>query len=360
MSVLLQLDEVARAFRGLRAVDGISLSIEAGEIVGLIGPNGAGKTTLVNVVTGVHPATEGVVRFAGEDITRLRPNRIARRGVGRTFQIVQPFPHMTVGENIAAGALFAGGARSLAEAAVRARELAESVGLGDVVERPAETLTLARRKRLELAKGLAMRPKLLFLDEVNAGLNGSEIDDALALIRAIAAGGVTIVVIEHLMKVVLSISTRIVVLHHGQLIADGTPQQVVRDRAVNAAYLGKRYAAALAKPRHERARLLGLVRAAGGLWRRAGAVGHRPRCGRGRDRLRGRLERRRQEHHAAHDLRAAADARRKHRHRRVRFHPGSAGGDPACRRRPCARGPPPIRGHERRGQSAHGRLPAPR
>jgi branched-chain amino acid transport system ATP-binding protein len=242
MTALLEIDGVSRTFRGLRALDRVSLSIHAGEIVGLIGPNGAGKTTLVNVITGVHPATEGAVRFAGHDITRERPNRIARLGLSRTFQIVQPFPRMTVAENITAGALFAGGAHTIAEAAARARELAARVGLGDVLDHPAGTLTLARRKRLELAKSLAMQPKLLFLDEVNAGLNASEIDDALALIRGIAAAGITIVVIEHLMKVVLSISTRLVVLHHGQLIADGEPRQVVRDRAVSEAYLGKRYA----------------------------------------------------------------------------------------------------------------------
>jgi ABC-type branched-subunit amino acid transport system ATPase component len=152
---------------------------------------------------------------------------------------------MTVAENIAAGALFAGGETTPAAAAERAREIAERVGLADTLERPASTMTLAKRKRLELAKSLAMRPKLLFLDEVNAGLNHVEIDEALALIRGIAASGVTIVVIEHLMKVVMSISTRLVVLHHGKLIADGKPAEVVRDRAVAEAYLGKRYAAAL-------------------------------------------------------------------------------------------------------------------
>jgi branched-chain amino acid transport system ATP-binding protein len=245
MSALLEIDRVSRAFRGLRAVDGVSFKVQTGEIVGLIGPNGAGKTTLVNVITGVHPATQGTVRFSGQDITRLKPNRIALLGISRTFQIVQPFPHMTVAENIAGGALFAGGARGIEDAMQQARAIAERVGLAEAIDRPAATLTLARRKRLELAKSLAMQPKLLLLDEVNAGLNASEIDDALALIRSIAVSGVTIVVIEHLMKVVLSISTRLVVLHHGQLIADGPPQEVVRDRAVNEAYLGKRYAAAL-------------------------------------------------------------------------------------------------------------------
>jgi branched-chain amino acid transport system ATP-binding protein len=242
---LLEIENVSRMFRGLRALERVSLSVETGEIVGLIGPNGAGKTTLVNVITGVHPATRGSVWFAGSNIIRLRPNRIARLGISRTFQTVQPFPRMTVGENIAAGALFGGQASGMEEAITDARRLAEQMGLADAIDHSAETLTLARRKRLELAKSLAMKPRLLLLDEVNAGLNASEIEDALALIRGIAESGVTIVVIEHLMKVVLSISTRLVVLHHGQLIADGPPQQVMRDRAVAEAYLGKRYAARL-------------------------------------------------------------------------------------------------------------------
>ena len=246
MTVLLQLDRVERRFGGLKAVDNVTLSIAPGEIVGLIGPNGAGKTTLINTITGVHPATGGRIVFEGADITRLKPHVIARRGIARTFQIVQPFPQMTVLENVAAGALFAGRATSLAAAREAALRHLEFTGRATLAENSASTLTLAQRKRLELAKSLAMRPRLLMLDEVNAGLNTAEIDDALAIIRRISASGVTIMIVEHLMKVVLSICNRIVVLHHGQLIAEGAPQVVVRNPAVIEAYLGKRYAGAMA------------------------------------------------------------------------------------------------------------------
>ena len=243
MTALLELRGVARQFGGLKALADVTLAVERGEILGLIGPNGAGKTTLVNVVTGVHPATAGTIRFDAVDITRAKPYQAARRGLARTFQIVQPFPDMTVMENVAAAALFAGSAATIRKARAQAAEHLDFVGLGPLAERNAATLTLAMRKRLELAKGLAMRPKLLLLDEVNAGLNSVEVDEALTLIRRIAAQGVTILIIEHLMKVVLGVCTRIAVLHHGQLIATGTPQEVVANPQVIQAYLGKRYGA---------------------------------------------------------------------------------------------------------------------
>jgi branched-chain amino acid transport system ATP-binding protein len=243
MSALLELEDVTRRFGGLNAVEGVSFSVAQGEILGLIGPNGAGKTTLINLITGVHPANRGAVRFDGLDITRRRPYQIARMGLARTFQIVQPFSKMTVLENVAAGALFAGAAGSVREAAAIARQHLEFTGLADMAERPAAALTLARRKRLELAKSLAMNPRLLMLDEVNAGLNPTEITEALAMIRKIANLGVTIIVIEHLMKVVLSISHRLIVLHHGQLIAQGEPREVMSDKRVIEAYLGSKYAA---------------------------------------------------------------------------------------------------------------------
>jgi branched-chain amino acid transport system ATP-binding protein len=242
MSALLELEGVSRRFGGLRAIHNVSLAVPAGEIVGVIGPNGAGKTTLVNVVTGVHPASAGSVRFAGKDITRVKPWQAARLGIARTFQVVQPFPEMSVIENVAAAAMFAGAAAYGAAANREALAHLRFVGLAEFAAKPAASLTLAMRKRLELAKSLAMRPKLLLLDEVNAGLNATEVEHALELIRAVAAQGVTVLIIEHLMKVVLSVCTRIVVLHHGELIAQGPPAQIVKDPRVVQAYLGRRYA----------------------------------------------------------------------------------------------------------------------
>ncbi len=239
---LLQLDGVSKRFGGVAAVQNVTADIHAGEIVGLIGPNGAGKTTLVNVITGVHRATSGTVKFEGQDVTAQRPFEAARRGLSRTFQIVQPFPEMTVRENVAAAALFAAGAESRAVAMRDADEQLEFVGLKPLASEPARSLTLPNRKRLELAKSLAMKPRMLLLDEVNAGLNPSEIDRALDLIRAIAARGVTIVIIEHLMKVVLGLSQRVLVLHHGELVAEGTPDEIVADDRVIEAYLGDRFA----------------------------------------------------------------------------------------------------------------------
>lgn len=242
---VLRVDSLSRRFGGLTAVDAVSLRVEPGEIVGLIGSNGAGKTTLVNLVTGHLRPTAGRVTFGGRDVTGSPPHVLAKAGLLRTFQIVQPFAGMTVRDNVAAAALFAGRCAGIPAARDRAEGVMERLGIAPLAERFPAQLTLAGRKRLELAKAIAAGPRLLFLDEVNAGLNLAEVDGVLAMIRAISAEGVAIVVIEHLMKVVRGLCPRLVVLHQGRLIADGPTDQVARDPAVVAAYLGARGAAAI-------------------------------------------------------------------------------------------------------------------
>lgn len=242
---LLKLEGLTKRFGGLVAVNDVSLTFGEGEIVGLIGSNGAGKTTLVNLVTGHLKPTAGRVTFAGRDVTGAPPYRLARLGLLRTFQVVQPFAHLPALDNVAAAALFAGAEADMTRAREAAEKALERLGIPHVADKLPPQLTLAERKRLELAKSLAAKPKMLFLDEVNAGLNSAEIDGVLTMIRSIAAEGVTIVVIEHLMKVVRGLCTRLVVLHQGALLADGPTDVVARDPKVIDAYLGKRGAAML-------------------------------------------------------------------------------------------------------------------
>ena len=242
MTALLQVQGLGVRFAGLQALADVSLAAAAGEVIGLIGPNGAGKTTFINAVSGA-VRSRGQITFDGRSVAGLKPFRVARLGLARTYQIVQPFPAMTVRDNVAAGALFARAERTLAAARTAADAVLARVGLDGVAGRPAAQLTLAQRKRLEVAKALAARPRMLLLDEVNAGLNAAEIEGALALIRGIAAEGVTVLLVEHLMRVVSGLCHRVVVLHHGRLIADGAPAAVLAEPAVVEAYLGHRYAA---------------------------------------------------------------------------------------------------------------------
>jgi branched-chain amino acid transport system ATP-binding protein len=245
MSAFLAVENVGMRFGGLQALADVSFTVERGAVVGLIGPNGSGKTTLMNILSGVYKPTAGRVRFAGKTIADVATHDVCKLGIARTFQIVKPFANLNVRENVAVGAMYgrAGGSRSTAGALDRAQDLLEIVGLARVADRPASDLTIPDRKRLEVAKALALDPDVLLLDEVMAGLNASEVDEALDLLRALTARGVTLIVVEHLMKAIMSISTAVIVLAEGKKIAEGAPHEVVSSPAVIEAYLGSRFAA---------------------------------------------------------------------------------------------------------------------
>ena len=234
---MLKVDGLTKIFGGLKAVDDASLEVGEGSIVALIGPNGAGKTTLFSCIAGFQPLNAGRVVFQGEDITGRPVHEIARSGMVRTFQITQPFAKLTVHENIAVGAYQKFHDRS--QAWEHARRIAEQVGMGAQLDQPAADLTVAGRKRLELARTLATNPKLLLLDEVMAGLNPSEIVEIIDIIRKIRASGVTVLLIEHVMQAVMSLSEHIYVLSYGKIIAHGAPIDVVNNPAVIEAYLGR-------------------------------------------------------------------------------------------------------------------------
>ncbi len=235
---LLEVAGLTRDFGGLRAVSDLSFEVREGEILGLIGPNGAGKTTVFNLITGFLRPTGGEVRLGGRRLGGLAPHRVVRLGVARTFQIVKPFPRLTALENVALAALARLG--NQAEAAGEAERRLAEVGLGGRLETPAADLTLSDQKRLEIARALATGPRLVLLDEPLGGLNPVEVEEACGLIERMRASGVTVVLVEHVMRAIMRISHRVVVMRQGEKIADGTPQAVVGDPAVMAAYFGKR------------------------------------------------------------------------------------------------------------------------
>jgi len=238
MSALLEVRDVSKSFRGLQAVSGVSFDVPEGEIVALIGPNGAGKTTLFNLSAGVFPADAGEIRLGGRRIDGLRPDQVCQAGVGRTFQIVKPFHGLTVEENVTVGALRR--RRHVRDARERAGEILRTLGLWAKRADPAASLTLPERKRLEVARALATEPRILLLDEVMAGLRPTETDHMVAVFRELnAATGLTILLIEHVMRAVMALSRQVVVLNHGEVICRGTPEQVVRDPAVLECYLGE-------------------------------------------------------------------------------------------------------------------------
>ncbi len=241
---LLELKGITKRFGGVAALNGVDATVAKGEILGVIGPNGAGKTTLLNCISGVYKPDAGDVRWQGKSIKGLAPHRVAKLGIGRTFQIVKPFGSMTVRENAAVGALFGSGEarRGPKEAFADADRVLELVGLRPKADLAVTALTIPDRKRLEVARAVATQPKLLLLDEVMAGLNSVEVDQALEMVRAVHATGVTVVLIEHVMRVIVGVCTRAIVLDFGQVLAEGEPEVVLRDERVIQAYLGERYA----------------------------------------------------------------------------------------------------------------------
>jgi branched-chain amino acid transport system ATP-binding protein len=239
---ILELTKVRKSFGGIKAVEEFSLSVQEGEIFGLIGPNGAGKSTLFNCIAGVFPPTAGEIVFRGEKINNQRPWDLCRKGLARTFQIVKPFTTRTVLYNVMVGAFATTDKR--AEAEGRAIEVLRHLHMEDRKDIRAGNLTIADRKRLEIARALATRPKLLLLDEVMAGLRPTEVDEMVAIIKRLREGGMTIFVIEHIMRAIMALSDRIAVLHFGTKIAEGSPHEMAHDERVVKAYLGEEYGAA--------------------------------------------------------------------------------------------------------------------
>lgn len=237
---ILKIDNVTKKFKGLTAVKNVSFTVEEGEMIGLIGPNGAGKTTLFHMISGFEDINSGTIHYRGKDVTHTKAHELNRMGIARTFQIVQPLLNFTVLDNVVVS-LFYGRqrCRTRAEAVKKAHEIIAFTGLEDRKMHLAKTLGTPGRKRLELARALATNPDVLLLDEVMAGLTPTEVEDAIKLIRSINDKGITVIVVEHVMQAVMNLSKRVLVLHHGELIAQGTPQEVTSDQQVIDVYLGK-------------------------------------------------------------------------------------------------------------------------
>jgi branched-chain amino acid transport system ATP-binding protein len=236
--VLLELQRVTKSFGGLTAVDNVSFSVRRGEILGLIGPNGAGKSTIVSLVMGVYQPNSGDILFQGKSLLKLKANQVVEKGICRTFQVEKPLLNMTVAGNVLIGALLRTADRK--EAREQSRVIIERLGLGKVGHVLAKNLTVQDRKRLELARALATRPTMILLDEVMAGLTPTEIDQSLRLLRKLREEGVTILIIEHVMRAIMNISDRIVVLDYGKKIAEGGPKEIAHNPSVVEAYLGKK------------------------------------------------------------------------------------------------------------------------